>query len=167
MIDLGSAQVLGSYAIGINDASRGPLDFEMQGSNDATTWTTVDSRTGITSWTSGALNTYTCATATTAYRYFRLYITQSNGGQYTNVGELYLYQGVAPVPPNSQRGNIAYDQIKATDRTGNGNQLLTWNNTVPATAGAAGNAGQVAYDGTHLYVCVAAHTWVRATLATW
>lgn len=36
----------------------------------------------------------------------------------------------------------------------------------PLTAGAAGVTGQIAYDATHIYVCVATNTWVRATLAT-
>jgi hypothetical protein len=38
--------------------------------------------------------------------------------------------------------------------------------TVPATATSTGTAGQVAYDATHLYVCVATNTWVRVALAT-
>lgn len=37
----------------------------------------------------------------------------------------------------------------------------------PASAGATGSAGQIKYDATHLYVCVATNTWVRTTLATW
>lgn len=36
----------------------------------------------------------------------------------------------------------------------------------PISASAAGTAGQIAYDSTHIYVCVATNTWVRATLAT-
>lgn len=36
----------------------------------------------------------------------------------------------------------------------------------PATAASPGIAGQVAYDATHLYVCVATNTWVRVALAT-
>jgi hypothetical protein len=36
----------------------------------------------------------------------------------------------------------------------------------PSTASSAGVAGQWAYDATHIYVCVATNTWVRATLAT-
>jgi hypothetical protein len=39
--------------------------------------------------------------------------------------------------------------------------------TVPVSSSALGTAGQIAYDSTHLYVCVAANTWVRTTLATW
>ena len=38
--------------------------------------------------------------------------------------------------------------------------------TAPATATSTGTAGQVAYDATHFYICVATNTWVRCTLAT-
>jgi hypothetical protein len=37
---------------------------------------------------------------------------------------------------------------------------------VPATAGSAGTAGQVAYDATHFYICIATNTWVRCAIAT-
>jgi hypothetical protein len=36
----------------------------------------------------------------------------------------------------------------------------------PALAISAGNAGQIAFDVTHIYVCVALNTWTRASLAT-
>lgn len=47
---------------------------------------------------------------------------------------------------------------------------ITWNpdvTTPPASAVAAGVVGNVAFDATHFYVCIAANTWVRCTLATW
>jgi len=37
----------------------------------------------------------------------------------------------------------------------------------PATAGAAGNAGDICWDSSYIYVCIAASTWMRATLNTW
>jgi hypothetical protein len=37
----------------------------------------------------------------------------------------------------------------------------------PLAANSAGVAGTWAYDATHIYVCVAANTWVRAVLAAW
>jgi len=37
----------------------------------------------------------------------------------------------------------------------------------PATATSAGSPGQIAYDATHFYVCIASNSWVRATLASW
>ena len=36
----------------------------------------------------------------------------------------------------------------------------------PATATSPGKPNQIAYDATHIYVCVATNTWVRALLAT-
>lgn len=36
----------------------------------------------------------------------------------------------------------------------------------PATATSSGVAGQVAYDSTNFYVCIASNTWVRVALAT-
>jgi len=38
---------------------------------------------------------------------------------------------------------------------------------VPAAATSTGTVGQMAYTATHLYVCVATDTWVRADLITW
>lgn len=43
--------------------------------------------------------------------------------------------------------------------------IVNWQ-PAPATATSAGTPGMIAYDATHLYVCVAANTWVRVTLAT-
>lgn len=38
--------------------------------------------------------------------------------------------------------------------------------SAPASASSTGTAGQVAYDGSYFYVCVATDTWIRG-LATW
>jgi hypothetical protein len=37
---------------------------------------------------------------------------------------------------------------------------------VPATSTSPGIPNQVAYDATHLYICIGPSKWVRATLAT-
>lgn len=39
--------------------------------------------------------------------------------------------------------------------------------SAPATASSAGTAGQVSYDSSYVYVCVATNTWKRAALSTW
>ena len=57
--------------------------------------------------------------------------------------------------------------------TGVINQLITLANgniklvAVPASATAAGSPGEIAYDSTHFYVCVAADTWRRTNLSAW
>jgi len=38
---------------------------------------------------------------------------------------------------------------------------------VPATAGANGLAGTIAWDTSYLYVCVATNTWKRVAISTW
>ena len=39
--------------------------------------------------------------------------------------------------------------------------------SVPASAGATGVAGQIAYDASYVYICTATNTWKRAAIATW
>lgn len=39
--------------------------------------------------------------------------------------------------------------------------------TVPGSAGATGTTGQIAYDGSFIYVCTATNTWKRVAIATW
>lgn len=62
-------------------------------------------------------------------------------------------------------------QVKAnhdlTEKLANKNSSYPGLVATPANAGATGIAGQIAYDSTHIYVCVATDTWVRAVLATW
>jgi hypothetical protein len=39
--------------------------------------------------------------------------------------------------------------------------------SAPSSATATGTAGQIAYDGSYLYVCTATNTWNRAAISTW
>lgn len=65
-------------------------------------------------------------------------------------------------PPPDQRGNIDYNQIRASARTGNGMQFLTYSTPYPAKHGDAGVAGQVAFDTAgNFYLCYAENSWAR------
>jgi len=44
--------------------------------------------------------------------------------------------------------------------------LMSWA-TVPSAHNSTGSAGSIAYDSTHVYVCVATNTWRRSPLAKW
>ena len=48
-----------------------------------------------------------------------------------------------------------------------GGDIIVPSPTVPASAGATGTAGTIAWASGFIYVCVAANTWQRAALATW
>jgi len=39
--------------------------------------------------------------------------------------------------------------------------------TPPYNPSDPGSPGDIAYDGSYIYVCVSANTWVRASLTTW
>jgi alpha-L-fucosidase len=58
---------------------RDPKDWQFQGSNNGTTWTTLDTQTGQTFANRLLTNTYNLVN-TTPYRYYRLNITANNGG---------------------------------------------------------------------------------------
>ncbi len=64
-------------------------------------------------------------------------------------------------------GNGSADQVLST----NGSGTLSWaeraTSPAPATATSTGRAGQVAYDGSYIYVCTATNTWRRALLSSW
>lgn len=61
---------------------------------------------------------------------------------------------------------VAHDAIQAAINAHDAalsNLLL---GTAPATATSPGTKGQLAFDATHLYVCIATNTWIRAAFAT-
>jgi hypothetical protein len=37
----------------------------------------------------------------------------------------------------------------------------------PASAAAAGNAGDICWDANYIYVCTATNTWKRTAISTW
>lgn len=51
-------------------------------------------------------------------------------------------------------------------RTGDTRDAVGWSN-VPASAGASGVAGMVAYDSSYMYVCTTTNTWKRVAISTW
>jgi hypothetical protein len=60
-----------------------PKNFKIAGSNDGTTWTTVDTETNQTTWTGQTPITFT-TTSSTAYTYFALCVTAITSAGATN-----------------------------------------------------------------------------------
>lgn len=121
-----SATVITSYTIYTSsfDPQRTPVDFKVAGSNDGTTWTVIDTQTGITSWLSSSTSlTFTVTSSPPAYLYFRL-VTNKNGGTgsngYLSIGEWVINN----VPANTDfyadtLGNL-------TTAAGSGQTLSSW-----------------------------------------
>lgn len=86
-----------SYAISrltiaaqVSGQTRSPRNFTLQGSNDDVSYTTILTVTGSTGWTSAEVRTWSFVN-TTAYRYYKINITQNDGdATYCAIGELQL-----------------------------------------------------------------------------
>lgn len=69
-------------------------------------------------------------------------------------------------------GNLGINQATAAISDGvgidvNGKILRLRTSKTPASAAATGNAGEICWDSSFLYVCTAANTWKRVAIATW
>jgi hypothetical protein len=94
-----STVIVTEYEVYPWDADNFPVrcfrDFQLQGSNDGSTWTTLDTQSAITSWTAGVSKRFV-TTNTTSYLYYRIYVTQNVGGDtYTGSRHIAMY-GPAP-----------------------------------------------------------------------
>lgn len=61
----------------------------------------------------------------------------------TDTGELFIFNGISNVKP------------------------IVTTSPAPASAIDTGLKGQIAYDNSYVYVCIATNTWKRAALVTW
>jgi hypothetical protein len=140
---------LSSYTItsGNDVAARDPKNWTLLGSNDGTIWTTLDTRTGETFATRLLKKSYTVSMST-GYNYFRLNITQNNGGTYIQLEEIEL-KGIETVVNtnvalNKTATQSTLDAGGVPSRAVDGNTSGVWaNNSVTHTLSAAQSWWQV------------------------
>ncbi|MES2202706.1 MAG: LamG-like jellyroll fold domain-containing protein [Patescibacteria group bacterium] len=92
-VDFGTAKTATAYSISsfqYPSVYYDPIDFTLQGSNDNTAWTTLDTQTSV-GWTPFESKTFTVATPG-SYRYYRVSTTRIGaGGNEFIIQELHLY----------------------------------------------------------------------------
>jgi hypothetical protein len=91
--DLGHTETVLRYTLtsSFDNIARDPKDWQFQGSNDGTNWTTLDTQIGQAFANRFQMNSYTIATPG-AYRYYRLNVTSNNGDTgFLDLAELGLY----------------------------------------------------------------------------
>jgi len=138
-VQLAAAKVVTSYSISRRDdaPTRNVKDFTFQGSNDGSTWTTLDTRTGITWPTTSEVKTFTF-TNSTAYSFYRVAITANNGDTYTSICEI-TFSGVQL----ASSGLCAWMKADAISGFTDGAALTSWldssysRNTVATVVGTA------------------------------
>jgi hypothetical protein len=97
---------------------RVPVAWQFQGSNDGSTWTTLDSQSGqnVNSYQWQG-TPYFCLSNNTAYLYYRLNVTANNGNAYMGMSQFKIY-GVGA----AQTGKIA--ELFLLDENGNVSKIL-------------------------------------------
>ena len=109
----GAETALAAYRMYYNsaslDATRAPSAWTFDGSNDGSSWTTLDSRTGETLWSRPDVRIFYFAN-NTPYRYYRLHLTASNGNTYLELYQLeYFDSGIGTLlvdmPANASQTN--------------------------------------------------------------
>ncbi len=91
-----------NYAVtsGNDEPTRDPADWQLQGSNNGTDWTTVDSQTSQSFAQRGQTIEYTVANPQ-AFSYYRFNVTANHGADIVQVGELELADPTVTTPPPS------------------------------------------------------------------
>ena len=91
--DLGHTETVQRYTVisSTDLIGRDPKDWQFQGSNDGTNWTTLDTQSGQAFPNRIQMHSYTVASPG-AYRWYRLNITSNNGDtSFTTLSEIGLY----------------------------------------------------------------------------
>ncbi|WP_274626579.1 hypothetical protein [Arvimicrobium flavum] len=104
------------YAIqaAASEQNRAPNTFTLQGSNNGSSWTTLDTRSGIT-WSSGERKVFTIPAGNrAAFTYHRLNVTAINGDTLIGVAELELLQYAAP--PVMDLRSVAFTALSAPSK---------------------------------------------------
>ena len=74
-----------------------PKTWTLEGSNDGTNWTTINTQTNYTNWTVGVKQTFSCSNSN-YYSRHRINITASISASYIQIGELELFGTVSTGP---------------------------------------------------------------------
>ena len=92
-----------------------PKKWNVQGSNDESSWVIIDSRANETNWTPGGTNSYN-ATTTTTYRYYRFNFQEVQSGDQLSFTDINLFENdtLVPFSINSNSNTLEYTQSSAS-----------------------------------------------------
>jgi hypothetical protein len=111
----GNAQTVKRYTpVSADVANRDPKTWTFQGSNDGSTWTTLDTQSNQAFPTRNHANVYNIGN-TTAYRYYQLDVTANNGGGALAIAELGLWSDTGRTIPDGTYRVISKKSKKALD----------------------------------------------------
>ncbi|WP_433303220.1 GH92 family glycosyl hydrolase [Actinoplanes sp. CA-030573] len=96
---LDAPRTVDRYALtsGNDEPGRDPADWRLQGSNDGSAWTTVDTQTGQAFEKRGQTRTYEVSSPQ-SFAFYRLDVVKNGGADIVQLGELELADPAAPTP---------------------------------------------------------------------
>ncbi len=129
----GNAQVVKRYTVtagNVNIPARDPKNWQFQGSNDGTNWTTLDTQSNQAFTIRMQQKTYNLGN-TTAYRYYRFNVTANNGDStFTHLGDIGLWNATGRTVPDGRYALVSRKSNKVMGTTGggtaNGTALDQW-----------------------------------------
>lgn len=132
--DFGTAWTIKRYSItSANDLpTRDPKDWQFQGSNDGSSWTTLDTRSNQSFALRTEPKTYNIS-GPAAYRYYRLNVTANGGDGSTQLSELGLLTDVGRTIPDGtyrvicRRSNKSLDVLNGGIANGTDAVHWSWN----------------------------------------
>jgi hypothetical protein len=95
---------------------------------------------------------------------------KNDGYVYINSGNLTLGTDTPNTTVKVHVGGTLAGNVIATFSNSNvtiGGNLIVSNTYVPTANNSVGSKGQISYDSSYVYVCIATNTWRRANLAIW
>lgn len=104
---------------------------------------------------------------------YGVFIGYRAGLNATNGNEFYLNNVGHSSNANEKLYSLLYGSFSGVADSKTGQQLtingtlIVSTSTTPASAGATGVAGTIAWDASYVYVCTATNTWKRVAIATW
>jgi hypothetical protein len=125
-----NGQVVKRYTVSCADVNtRDPKDWQFQGSQDGSSWTTLNSQSGQTFAYRLQQKTYDIGN-TTAYRYYRLNVTANNGATQVAVAELGLWSDTGRTIPDGRYAVVSRKSNKVVDlvngSTADGTDAIQW-----------------------------------------
>jgi hypothetical protein len=96
-----------------------------------------------------------------------------NDGTISSIGSNSVIPPSSTAPVSPTNGQLWYDTVSGkifvyiTDAWVDTSPAIPLAGAAPLTASSAGTPGQIAYDSSHVYICVANNTWKRSELTTW
>jgi hypothetical protein len=126
----GNAQVVKRYTINCADvATRDPKNWNFLGSQDGSTWTTLDSQGNQSFGVRMQIKTYSIGN-TTAYRFYRLDVTANNGATGLAISELGLWSDTGRTVPDGRYRVVSRKSNKVLDLvnggTADGTDAIQW-----------------------------------------